>query len=260
MWNACLPSIPTSPFSILSWNILAANYSKPQYWSHVKAPILRCKYRRPLILKYLQKRHPSIFCLQECDDYYHFWKGAFADLGYHSIYMQRPGSKEDGCCIAYDQETLQYESHWGLYYDEISDVAALDKERIGFRENEQNCIFESDPAIQQKAATWVPVDIKRDKNTDSTGELKTRIESCHTMNIALIGMFRDKSTNQKLIVATTHLFWNPNYYQIKLFQSMYLIKAIQLVKEREGEELPVFITMDSNSLPYSSVYNYYCYL
>ena len=245
---------------MLSWNILAANYSKPQYWSHVKPTILRCKYRRPLILEYLSTRHPTFFCLQECDDYYHFWKGAFANLGYNSVYIQRTGSKEDGCCIAYDRSRIQYESHWALHYDEISDVAALDKDRIGIKENKTNEVFEEDHKIREKANAYVPVDVKSDKSSDSTGELKTRIESCHTMNIALIGVFREKITDKKMIVATTHLFWNPNYYQIKLYQSMYLLKAIHLVREREGGDLPVFITMDSNSLPYSSVYNYYCYL
>lgn len=255
-----MPQSPPSPFSILSWNILAADYAQAKYWTHVPPAFLRSSYRRPLILQFLAKQHPSVFCLQECDCYYHFWKGALSTIGYYSLYAQRTGSKKDGCCIAYDPSCLEYENHWILHYDDLAEVTTLDVDRIGFIENGKNCVFEEDEGIIKRAATYQPVDVKSDKNQVATGELKSRIESCHTMSVGLIALFRDKQTKQEIVVATTHLFWNPQYYQIKLYQSMYLLKAIQLVKEKEGKDLPVFVTMDSNSLPYSSVYNYYCSL
>ena len=49
------------------------------------------------------------------------------------------------------------------------------------------------------------------------------------------------------MVATTHLFWDPNYSQIKVTQSMYLLKAIQILRTCHTPTLPVFITMDSNT-------------
>lgn len=59
------------------------------------------------------------------------------------------------------------------------------------------------------------------------------------------------------MVATTHLFWDPNYSQIKVTQSMYLLKAIQILRTCRTPTLPVFITMDSNTQPYTYGYNYF---
>ena len=41
---------------------------------------------------------------------------------------------------------------------------------------------------------------------------------------------------------------------------MMLMRAIQAVREKYGMDLPLFVTMDSNSQPYSVVYDYYRYL
>lgn len=40
---------------------------------------------------------------------------------------------------------------------------------------------------------------------------------------------------------------------------MYLLKAVSLLRERAGAALPVFITMDSNTMPYTYGYNYFCH-
>lgn len=60
-------------------------------------------------------------------------------------------------------------------------------------------------------------------------------------------------------MVTTHLFWDPHYPQIKVIQSMYLLKAVSLLRERMGATLPLFITMDSNTMPYTYGYNYFCH-
>lgn len=61
-------------------------------------------------------------------------------------------------------------------------------------------------------------------------------------------------------MATTHLYWHPALSQLKLYQSMMLMRGIQAVREKYGMDLPLFVTMDSNSQPYSVVYDYYRYL
>lgn len=250
--------VPSPTFSILSWNILAASYAKPKFWTHVAPQYLKPRYRRTLTLQFLDSHHPSVFCLQECDEYFNFWKGAFTDLGYQIVYAPRTGTKRDGCCIAYDPSALDYQSHWILHYDDISSLTIMDEDRIGFRDNAINEVFEVDQGIQQRASTWNPVDVTKEKQFKMTDELKTKIATCQTCSVGLIVLFHDKRSQKPVIVATTHLFWNPDYYQIKLYQSMYLLKAIQIIQQQEGSDTPVFITMDSNSLPYSIVYDYYC--
>ena len=260
VWNKSLPIPSSYPFSLVSWNILAANYSKAKYWTHVSPAFLKSKYRHTLIMEFLFSHQPNFFCLQECDDYVSYWKGAFASLGYSSVYLKRPDKKEDGCCIGYDSSQFTYEKHWSLQFDDLYDIVKLDRERFGYIENGKNEIFEENEEWRQRASSYTAAEVPREKASTPTGELKTQVETCFTRNIGLICLFRDKKTNEKILVATTHLFWNPKYYQIKLYQSMYLLRAIQVTREKEGEDIPVFITMDSNTLPYSVVYNYYCSL
>lgn len=92
-----------------------------------------------------------------------------------------------------------------------------------------------------------------------------------------------------LLVSTTHLFWDPRHPDIKLEQTKLLtfslfrvvshllhessrplsLKAQELTEKRENcskklklspltfSDIPIIVTMDSNSLPYSEVYNYW---
>lgn len=64
---------------------------------------------------------------------------------------------------------------------------------------------------------------------------------------------------KRLIVADTHLFWRPELSQLKLFQSMMIMRSIQAVKDVYGD-LPLFLALDSNSVPGSKVYRYYRFL
>ncbi|KAJ1500191.1 Glucose-repressible alcohol dehydrogenase transcriptional effector [Coelomomyces lativittatus] len=86
-----------------------------------------------------------------------------------------------------------------------------------------------------------------------------------TDNIAQIVLLEDYSTGSPLIVANTHLYWNPQYPEVKLAQAKLLILRIQKFRKRIREQrqlqqhqqsgdIPIILSGDFNSNPNSDVY------
>lgn len=72
-------------------------------------------------------------------------------------------------------------------------------------------------------------------------------------NIALITVL-EKSESTQIIVVNTHIFWDPEYPDVKLFQVILLIEEIDKIKQKY-KNTPTILMGDFNSLRGSSVYN-----
>jgi CCR4-NOT transcription complex subunit 6 len=59
-----------------------------------------------------------------------------------------------------------------------------------------------------------------------------------------------------IIIATTHLFWDPRKADVKLIQAQYLTSKID--EFNKDTNLPVILTGDMNSMPGSEVYCHFC--
>jgi len=74
---------------------------------------------------------------------------------------------------------------------------------------------------------------------------------------AVLALLRDTKTDRLLLAVSTHLFWDPNYPEIKAAQAHILCASIQRFAEEHGAAtrdtiaaLPVIIGGDFNSLPW----------
>ncbi|KDO22565.1 hypothetical protein SPRG_12545 [Saprolegnia parasitica CBS 223.65] len=71
-------------------------------------------------------------------------------------------------------------------------------------------------------------------------------------NVGLLGQFRSTVDGALVVVATTHLFWDPKEADVKLAQTEHMLSAIaSFTATRAGS---VFLAGDFNSLPDSDVY------
>lgn len=83
-------------------------------------------------------------------------------------------------------------------------------------------------------------------------------EYCRTGQIGVVAVLKHKPTGKKLIVATTHLAFNPYRGDWKLKQSIHLIAEITKQIELTGDSsIPVIICGDLNSLPNSIIISYF---
>jgi CCR4-NOT transcription complex subunit 6 len=73
--------------------------------------------------------------------------------------------------------------------------------------------------------------------------------------IGLIVILNYKKTKQKIIVTTTHLYWNFNKIEVQLNELKFLEKNLENILKKE-KDLQIFLCGDLNNTPDSKIYNY----
>ena len=78
-------------------------------------------------------------------------------------------------------------------------------------------------------------------------------------NIGLIYLLYDKQTNKHIMIANTHLYWNPSCEDVKLLQVRHLICSCSYIFKRnqlDSRLIPFFLGGDFNSVPQSDVLSF----
>jgi endonuclease/exonuclease/phosphatase family metal-dependent hydrolase len=73
-------------------------------------------------------------------------------------------------------------------------------------------------------------------------------------NVALIVQLFDGKRNRSVIVANTHLYYHPEYEDVRLVQTRYLLQKLEQFKG--NEDCDVLLCGDFNATPFGAVYNY----
>lgn len=71
-------------------------------------------------------------------------------------------------------------------------------------------------------------------------------------NVGLTLKLEVNETKQQFLVATCHIHWNPSLPDVKLSQVLYILERLWAF--RDGEDLPVVLTGDFNTLPDDPLY------
>ena len=76
-------------------------------------------------------------------------------------------------------------------------------------------------------------------------------------NYGVFALFENLANKERLVVCTTHLYWDPNYEYVKLCQAHYLLTELRsFVDVMAGGNVPVAFCGDLNSKPGGLVHNY----
>jgi CCR4-NOT transcription complex subunit 6 len=79
-------------------------------------------------------------------------------------------------------------------------------------------------------------------------------------NVGLICLIKHKESNQKILVACTHIHWNPKYDFVKYGQAFWMMFQISRFIKNHNislEEVPLIVSGDFNSKPNSSVFHFF---
>lgn len=239
-------------FSLVSYNILAQVYVKSSIFPHSPSSCLKWKARSQAILTVLKNLGTDFLCLQELDEYDSFYKKNIESYGYSSIYIQRSGQKRDGCGIFYKpdcadlllEETIEYNDLVDSTQDEsiLCDDKHSDTQAKGDENSEPKNGSSSNSTLEDRGDPNDPrVRLKRD---------------C----VGIMAAFRLKDTLHHVIVANTHIYWDPEWADVKLAQAKYLLSRVAQFKELVSEKyecMPsVILAGDFNSIPGDKVYEY----
>ncbi|ONI05636.1 hypothetical protein PRUPE_5G016000 [Prunus persica] len=210
-------------FSLVSYNILAQVYVKSSLFPHSPSPCLRWKARSQAILSVLKNLGADFLCLQEVDEYNSFYKGNMESNGYYSSYIQRSGQKRDGCGIFYKHDMAELLLEEKIEYNDLVD-SILDGNGHG------------DDKPNNKEAV---------ENKDDGPKIVFKLKN---------------PSNHVVIVANTHLYWDPDWADVKLAQAKYLLSRLAqfktLVSQRFDCSPSLILSGDFNSTPGDKVYQY----
>jgi CCR4-NOT transcription complex subunit 6 len=233
-------SLP-DPFSVMSYNILCDHYATPQLYGYTPSWALGWKYRSELIRGEILNYEADLVCLQEVDgnNYEKTWVPQLAEKGYKGVFWPKTRSRTmsendakrvDGCATFYKTSK--------------------------FKLVERHCSEYNSLALRRE-------DFKK------TADIYNRV--MNKDNIAVISVFElVNSPGQLVIVANTHLHWDPAFNDVKLVQVALLLEELDRMaskyasstssegskypKYTDKKQIPMLICGDYNSVVDSGVY------
>ncbi|KAG6499146.1 hypothetical protein ZIOFF_038902 [Zingiber officinale] len=220
-------------FSFISYNILAQLSSK--------GLSIKLSWFAGLCKEFLFSTF-SIFLSQELDEYNSFYKSKMESLGYSSLYIKRVGKKRDGCGIFYKPSSAQLLEMEEIDYNDLANCANTVS---AIRNNKILDLEEKDAQIQ---------DSEKQQSNDPLVRLK---RDC----VGLLAAFKlNDPSGHIIVVADTHIYWDPNWIDVKLAQAKYLLSRLSQFKELVSTKFTctpsVLVAGDFNSTPGDEVYQY----
>jgi len=227
-------------FKVISYNMLAPIYATKQIFNYCEMFQLDWNYRRNNLLREIKQYQAEIICLQEIQSnhFEDFFQPHLQQVGYDGIFKAKTREgfgadpkQIDGCAIFYKKDRF----------------ALLEQYHVEFNEAAKH-MFDT----QRQTGRSIP-------------HYNQMMKRLLRGNIALVLVLeelggadsqgrrpRTRGRRRKLCVANTHIFWDPEYADVKLWQTWVLCQELsKLVLSRD---LPLLLCGDFNSVPNSAVY------
>ncbi|XP_037525295.1 CCR4-NOT transcription complex subunit 6-like isoform X3 [Rhipicephalus sanguineus] len=248
-------SQPSTAFTVMCYNVLCDKYATRQVYGYCPAWALNWEYRRKGIMDEIRHYSADIISLQEVEteQFHEFFLPELKRDGYDGIFSPKSRAK-----------TMSE-----------SDRKHVDGCAIFFRTSKFALIKEHLVEFNQLAMA----------NADGSDDMLNRVMTKDNIGLAALLQFREgilenanpehKSLLQQqppLLVCTAHIHWDPEYCDVKLIQTMMLMRelrtivddAVQLLRAGslgglhrravlDTSSIPLLLCGDMNSLPDSGV-------
>ncbi|KAI9333388.1 Endonuclease/exonuclease/phosphatase [Pilaira anomala] len=219
-------------FTVLCYNILCQKYATSQAYGYTPSWALNWDYRRELLVSEILGYNADVICLQEMElgQYQDFFKDHFKKMGdYEGIFFPKTRAK-----------TMSEKER------RVVDGCATFYKTTRFRLVDQDLIEYNQKALQRS-------DFKQ------TVDIYNRV--MNKDNIAVFTMLEDKNTNKRILVANSHIHWDPSHADVKLVQVGVLMDEINKFSSKHTssatDKMPTIICGDFNSAPDSGVYEFF---
>lgn len=238
-------------FSLVSYNILAQVYVRSALYPHSPSACLKWKNRSDAVLTVLKSFGADFLCLQELDNE-DFYKGNMETEGYSSLYIQRSGQKRDGCGIFYKISCAELLVEDRIDYNEL--VNSI-KDGSSCGDDQNNTLAGGNNDSDLKSGSWSK------KDSRDHGDLNDPYVRLKRDCVGIMAAFRLKGPfYHVVIVATTHLYWDPELADVKLAQAKYLSSRLAEFRTQVSDRYDcvpsVIVAGDFNSVPGDKVYQY----
>eukprot|EP01029_Cantina_marsupialis_P018788 TRINITY_DN4331_c0_g1_i1.p1 TRINITY_DN4331_c0_g1~~TRINITY_DN4331_c0_g1_i1.p1 ORF type:complete len:568 (-),score=126.53 TRINITY_DN4331_c0_g1_i1:522-2225(-) len=209
------------PFRVVSYNILSDIYATSAMYPYCPSWALDWKFRSRNLVREIQSYNGDIVCLQEAqqDHYEDDLVPALADEyeGHFKVKSRNtsvPG-KVDGCAVFIRRSRFRV--------DRIS--------YLSFNDFAPNTVQQSLGIYNDLDKAALSKRLKRD-------------------NVAMILTVRDLQTEERFLLCNTHLYWDPECPDVKVWQTQILLERLN----EKFDRLPIILCGDFNSESTSAVH------
>ncbi|KAG8846672.1 Glucose-repressible alcohol dehydrogenase transcriptional effector, partial [Serendipita sp. 405] len=241
--KALSPDSGAIPFSVMCYNILCERCATSVMYGYTPTWALAWTHRKERILAEIRSLQSDIICLQEVDQdqFENFFQPVLEALGYENYYQTKSRAKTVS-------EAKRRE------VDGCATFYKADK----FKLVEHSVIEFSSTALQRADLA---------KSDDLFNRVATRDDN------ALICLLEERQTGARLVAANAHIYWNPEYRDVKMVQVSVLLHELQsiadyfaklpplqnsdgtkMISYDDGTKVPMLLCGDFNSIPDSGVY------
>ncbi|OQR82903.1 carbon catabolite repressor protein [Achlya hypogyna] len=236
-------------FRVLSYNVLAEIYATRQMYPYCPMWALNWSFRKQLLKRELQLYNADILCLQEvqADHYKSFFLPMMTDLGYDGLYLQKTREsmglvgKVDGCAMFYRKNRFYLKEQYSLEFNEAANdfVASL--------------LASFDMAYPAASHH------ERDAYQASLARVRQRLVRDNVAQIVVLDVLPEPASGlarkpvlPSICVTNVHIFSNPEFPDVKLWQTNTLLQQMEQIAN--SRRLPIIVCGDFNSEPPSAVY------
>merc|ERR1711871_457961 len=218
---------------VVTYNILASIYATQTMFSYCPMWALSWNFRKGLILNELISYDADILCMQEvqADHFESFLYPQLSQQGYEGLYKKKtreafgPKGRIDGCAMFYKRNKFQLRVNNVIEFNE----AALKMSN------------------EDRFANPIPMEGNNENSIQ-------RLLRDNVAQICVLEMMGQYNVPIQICVSNVHIFWDPKFADVKLWQSHILVKELQNFIAQN--DLPLILMGDFNSEPSSSVYEF----
>lgn len=235
----------TSTFSVLSYNVLCEKYATAQMYGYTPSWALAWNYRKEFILQEIMSYASDVCCLQEVEmgQYEEYFLPKLKQSEYEGVFWPKSRAR-----------TMRDDER-----QHVDGCATFFNTRV-FRLVDKRLIEFNQLALQR-------ADFK--KTEDIFNRVMTKD------NVAAIVLLEHRATGARLVVANSHMHWDPEFRDVKLVQAAMLLEQLEGISESfakmapgplpEGTtppkyssrtQIPMIVCGDFNSTPDSGVYEF----
>ncbi|KAH3679503.1 hypothetical protein WICMUC_000924 [Wickerhamomyces mucosus] len=214
-------------FTVYSHNILCHHYATKKLFNYTPSWALSWEYRRDILKNQILGSKADVICLQEVEtqSFEDFWTPLMHDHGYrglfHAKYRARRMNEKEAKKV--DGCAIFYKvDTFTLYENHVLDY------------------------------TQIVLNSSKYKKTD---DVFNRLQSRD--NGGLITILTHKKTGENVLIANTHLHWDPALNDVKTVQAGVLLEKIEEISQslnKDIKSIPLLICGDFNSKLDSAVY------
>lgn len=170
-------------------------------YGYVPDRVLSWAYRKTLILEEILEQKADIVCLQELDrnSYDEWFRGKLAEHGYKGYFAQKSRAETLG-------EQAKFVDGCGTFWK--------DKKYI---------MLHSDHIVLGRKAVDRP-------GAKASADMLNRV--WQRDDIATVVFLENRVTGSRLIVVNSHIFWDPNYKDVKLIQAAVMMEEVSKLADR----------------------------